>query len=91
MKNNRCGIVRDLIPLYIDGVCSEESTEMVRNHIENCKECRDIYESMKDESIEASVYNETEKVIGRHRQKERQERKREYDAEYNDKYFEKWT
>ena len=71
MKNNRCGIVRDLIPLYIDGVCSEESTEMVRNHIENCKECRDIYESMKDESIEASVYNETEKVIGRHRQKER--------------------
>ena len=71
MKNNKCGIVRDLLPLYIDGVTSEESTEMVKTHIESCKACREIYASMKDESLENAVFSETESVMGKHRRKER--------------------
>lgn len=42
-----CNIIRDLIPLYIDGCCSEESGEEIRKHLENCCECKNIYEEMK--------------------------------------------
>lgn len=42
-----CNVVRDLIPLYIDNCCSGESAKLVREHIETCKECRNVYENMK--------------------------------------------
>lgn len=48
--NLKCEIVRDLIPLYIDGVCTEESKEAVEKHIEKCEECRKYYENMKETS-----------------------------------------
>lgn len=35
-----CEIVRDLIPMYNDGTCSEESENRVRSHIEECEQCR---------------------------------------------------
>lgn len=41
-----CNIIRDLIPLYIDGCCSEESGEEIRKHLESCCECKSIYEDM---------------------------------------------
>jgi len=41
-----CNIIRDLIPLYIDDCCSEESAALVRTHIENCKSCRELYETL---------------------------------------------
>ena len=28
-----CNMIQDLIPLYIDGVCSEESKEAVEQHL----------------------------------------------------------
>ena len=42
-----CEIIKDLIPLYIDGCCSEESSEAVKNHVENCCECSKLIEEMK--------------------------------------------
>ena len=42
-----CDIVKDLIPLYIDGCCSEESEKFVEEHIENCTSCKKVYEDMK--------------------------------------------
>ena len=41
-----CNIINDLIPLYIDGCCSDESSAEVKKHIENCDECKKIFESM---------------------------------------------
>ncbi len=41
-----CNIIKDLIPLYIDECCSEESGEAVKNHIENCPDCRNTYDLM---------------------------------------------
>ncbi|MCD7748093.1 MAG: zf-HC2 domain-containing protein [Firmicutes bacterium] len=43
MKN--CDIVRDLLPLYIDHETSEESSEMIKEHLAECEECREIYKS----------------------------------------------
>jgi hypothetical protein len=42
-----CNVIKDLIPLYIDGCCSEESATLVRTHIENCKDCRALYELLR--------------------------------------------
>ena len=42
-----CDIVRDLIPLYIDGCCSEESKIAVEEHIRDCDHCNKLLEDMK--------------------------------------------
>lgn len=42
-----CGIIRDLLPLYIDDVCNEESKQAVHNHLSECETCRTCYEAMK--------------------------------------------
>lgn len=42
-----CNIIRDLLPLYIDACCSEESTRQIEAHIAECAQCKEIYESMK--------------------------------------------
>lgn len=42
-----CNIVKDLIPLYIDACCSEESEKAVEEHINSCAECKRLYEDMK--------------------------------------------
>ncbi len=41
-----CNVINDLIPLYIDGCCSEESSAEVKKHIESCAECRKVFDSM---------------------------------------------
>lgn len=42
-----CNIVKDLIPLYIDGCCSTESKEVVEEHIQDCDDCKKLFENMK--------------------------------------------
>lgn len=44
--NYPCGIIRDLLPLYIDDVCNEDSKRAVENHLSECEKCRNYYESM---------------------------------------------
>ncbi len=41
-----CDIIKDLIPLYIDDCCSDESAKVVKEHIENCSECKEILDAM---------------------------------------------
>lgn len=41
-----CEIVKDLLPLYIDEVCSTESKKEVESHLETCKDCKAVYENM---------------------------------------------
>ncbi len=45
-----CDIVKDLIPLYIDGCCSEESKNAVEEHIRDCDDCKKLVEDMKSPS-----------------------------------------
>lgn len=47
----QCEIIRDLIPLIEDDVCSEQSKETVLEHIKNCEECRRIYETSKVQPV----------------------------------------
>lgn len=41
-----CNIIKDLLPLYIDNVCSAESKEIVEQHLVECPECKSYYLSM---------------------------------------------
>lgn len=45
--NYPCGIIKDLLPLYVDDVCNEESRQAVETHLLECKKCRNCYEAMK--------------------------------------------
>lgn len=40
-----CEIIQDLIPLYLDGCCSEKSAALVKTHIQSCAACRALVES----------------------------------------------
>lgn len=60
MNKVSCGVIRDLIPNCIDGIASEESEALVREHIARCEECRASYESMRG-SIEGAEETEPEK------------------------------
>lgn len=46
MKKN-CEIIKDLLPLYLDKVCSKESSALVEEHLHTCKECQNYLESLK--------------------------------------------
>lgn len=45
-----CGIIRDLLPLYHDEVCNDESKSAVERHLSECEECRRYYNAMKSEN-----------------------------------------
>lgn len=49
MSKTNCSLIKDLLPLYIDDLCSKETTEIVGNHLEICEECNKEYETLKTE------------------------------------------
>lgn len=44
-----CDVIQDLMPSYVDGILSEDSRTLVKEHMKNCGECRRMYEIMKEE------------------------------------------
>ena len=38
MKKISCNIVRDVLPLYLDDVVSDETKEMVEEHLKSCED-----------------------------------------------------
>lgn len=42
-----CEVIKDLLPLYEDEVCSEESRGLVEEHLAECAECRALQEKFK--------------------------------------------
>lgn len=41
-----CNIIQDIMPLYIDSLCSEETSKEVKEHINECNSCKVIYTQM---------------------------------------------
>ncbi|MDO4864175.1 MAG: zf-HC2 domain-containing protein [Ruminococcus sp.] len=44
----KCEIIRDLLPVYCDGLASEETREEVNKHIEDCEDCRERLRLMRE-------------------------------------------
>lgn len=42
-----CGVIRDLLPLYEDGAASEETAQLVREHLKDCPACQEELRKMR--------------------------------------------
>lgn len=56
-----CEVVRDLIPLYADGVASSRTVSFVRAHIAVCPDCADYFHSV----VKAAKSNRMSRRQGR--------------------------
>ena len=48
MKRIECSVVRDILPLYLDDVVSQETRDIVKEHLTDCPDCREQAWSMKE-------------------------------------------
>lgn len=46
-----CKVIEDVLPLYLDKVCSEQTREMVEEHLETCENCKKAVDSLKSLQI----------------------------------------
>lgn len=46
MDKITCNVITDILPLYVDGIVSEDTRDLVMQHLSDCPECRKKYESM---------------------------------------------
>lgn len=46
-----CEMIQDLLPLYLDGVCSEESKKAIELHLAECSGCKAFYTIMEETGI----------------------------------------
>lgn len=56
----KCEIIRDLLPLYIDGLTSIESNQEIEKHLKNCEECQKYYQEMTGDIDNFSVITNEE-------------------------------
>ena len=61
--NKHCEVIRDLLPLYADEVCSERSRELIEEHLRECPECSAMLEQLRTHEIEEGLQEEKEQVI----------------------------
>lgn len=62
-----CAMADDLLPLYVDGSCSDDSKATLEAHLSQCKSCRDKFNRMKNETFcpvkSYSVDNQTASMV----------------------------
>ena len=51
MSNISCSVIKDLLPLYIDDVVSDDTRQLVSNHLHECTACSRKYENMCDKIV----------------------------------------
>ena len=74
-----CYLVRDLLPLYKDEVCEPETAADVKEHLDDCPDCRHLWETMQDTApLEGEVVQarEQEQTAALRRVKSTQRKKR---------------
>ena len=45
--NHMCRVIRDMLPLYLDGMLNEDSVAFVEEHLQGCEACREELEKLK--------------------------------------------
>ena len=74
MKNDlTCGVVRDLLPSYVEGLLCQESQQAVDRHLAGCSACADALSVMQGTELE--VQEQTREVDYLKRVKKRNNRK----------------
>ncbi len=60
--NYNCGIIDDLLPLYADGACSEESKAAIEAHLASCEACRKKLERMQSDTVVSETIKSAGKI-----------------------------
>lgn len=68
-KYDTCEIVGDLLPLYVDGICSEASKAMVEDHAKECERCLASLEGMRSADAERILQAEKSSALERHKRR----------------------
>ena len=55
---NKCKIVVDLLPTYIEKMTSNETNKFIEEHLRNCKNCNQIYLNMIEEIKKEDISND---------------------------------
>ena len=63
MNKLPCEVVRDLLPLYADQACSDESRRVVEEHLQECPDCKSMLQRLQDGRIEENLRTERTDVI----------------------------
>ena len=58
-----CEVIRDLLPLYVDDICSEKSRKMVDEHLQECSDCGALLKKLQSTEIENNLKAEKKDVI----------------------------
>lgn len=58
-----CEVIRDLLPLYVDDACSEETRRMVDEHLQACPDCANMLKELQSNEIEEDLKEEKNEVI----------------------------
>lgn len=69
--NVECEVIQDLLPLYQDEVCSMASKKLVEEHIEKCKECKKIRNTLMNHIVDEELIREKNDILEIHERKER--------------------
>ena len=56
MSRISCDVTKDLLTVYLDDVCSEESRTLVEEHLRECPHCQSFLEAMKEADIEEACH-----------------------------------
>lgn len=71
---DKCEIIQDLLPLYVDSACSTSSTSMIEEHLVNCPKCKSLYEKLCSDSGEEILKAEMTEVVAKHEQQVKKKR-----------------
>lgn len=69
-KKLPCDVVQDLLPLYVDGVCSVDSRQLVEAHLTDCADCRAMLADLQESEAEAAFHADAKAVIGAHNKRQ---------------------
>lgn len=69
-KKLPCDVVQDLLPLYVDGVCSADSRQLVDAHLAECDDCRKVLADLQESETEVAFHADAKAVIGAHNKRQ---------------------
>ncbi len=55
MSRISCNVTKDLLASYLDGICSDESKELVEEHLRDCDSCRRFVAQFKEKDMGKSA------------------------------------
>lgn len=60
MQKLECDVIRDLLPSYVDEICSKTSKHYVDEHLQNCPECDRLMRQLRDTDFSTSKLEQRE-------------------------------